>query len=437
MSCSRVFFTGLLAALLLSSTWLYARATPGTESTALPQEIRVPRSASWTLNVPIVGEGTSPIAPLWRFGIANARRPIGSYTLDAIAPMRFGWFVDWGSGSDPIPDFGLEYVPMVRVKQVKVDRNGKPTSVACAGCAYANPPTYSTTPPLTQIPSLVASHPGRTWVVGNEIDRRDWGTAPCSNCSQDEITPELYAQVYHDVYTAIKGADPTVQVAIGGVIEATPLRLTYIQRIWDRYDQLYGGGQANTMPVDVWNVHAYVLPEIPNHWGAEIPAGLSDSVGTTYGGNDTARILANRDFSYVIGQIRNMRAWMQQHGQRNKPLYIVEYGISMPDDILPGQFTPDQVANSFMYPSFNYFLNATDADLGYPADGNRLVQRWNWYSLDDDGGSIESGVFYQNYNSNLFYSGLAPNPNPQGIAPLGNYWRQYVQGLPGGTAKPY
>jgi hypothetical protein len=28
-------------------------------------------------------------------------------------------------------------------------------------------------------------------------------------------------------------------------------------------------------------------------------------------------------------------------------------------------------------------LNTTDAELGLPADDNRLVQRWCWYSLAD------------------------------------------------------
>jgi hypothetical protein len=33
--------------------------------------------------------------------------------------------------------------------------------------------------------------------------------------------------------------------------------------------------------------------------------------------------------------------------------------------------------------TFDYLSTATDGEIGYPADGNRLVQRWAWYSLND------------------------------------------------------
>jgi hypothetical protein len=74
-------------------------------------------------------------------------------------------------------------------------------------------------------------------------------------------------------------------------------------------------------------------------------------------------------------------------------------------------------------------------NLGYPADGNRLVQRWNWYSLDDDTCCVSGVPNHPYLNGNLFYSGLVSNP--QGIAPLGNYWKQYVQPLPPGSNPPY
>jgi hypothetical protein len=36
-----------------------------------------------------------------------------------------------------------------------------------------------------------------------------------------------------------------------------------------------------------------------------------------------------------------------------------------------------------MTAAFEYMLTATDSDTGYRADGNRLVQRWAWYSIAD------------------------------------------------------
>jgi hypothetical protein len=45
---------------------------------------------------------------------------------------------------------------------------------------------------------------------------------------------------------------------------------------------------------------------------------------------------------------------------------------------------PLERVESFMYDTYDFMLNAADHQTGYPADGNRLVQRWAWYSLGDD-----------------------------------------------------
>jgi hypothetical protein len=343
--------------------------------------------------------------------------------------MRFGWYVDWGAGSSPLSVYGMEYMPMVRVKQLKLN-GSTPTSTPCAGCPYATPYTFTMSLTTTQIQTIAASQPGATWVIGNEIERRDWGT--CGGCGQDEILPELYAVAYHDAYAMIKGADPTAQVAIGGMIQATTLRLAYLQRVWNAYQSTY----SQTMPVDVWNIHAFVLNEQSGSWGAGIPAGMSETSGMVITPEQ------NKDFTIAQGHIVALRTWMQQHGQRDKPLIITEYGVNIPESWYYWQdlwtkiypFTAEKVRDSFMYPSFNYFLNTTDANIGFPADGNRLVQRWNWYSFDDD--TIDAGTGQQAFNGNLFWSGLNVG-HPSGIAPLGTYWRQYVQSLPPGAGKPY
>ncbi|MEZ4609792.1 MAG: hypothetical protein R2838_06015 [Caldilineaceae bacterium] len=44
-------------------------------------------------------------------------------------------------------------------------------------------------------------------------------------------------------------------MAIGAVSQVTPLRLTYLNRIWESYRNKYGA----PMPVDIWTMHAYVL----------------------------------------------------------------------------------------------------------------------------------------------------------------------------------
>lgn len=428
MSHLRLILVSLVAACLLSVVLFFAVSVPGTSSNHSNTVLAGGPSGS-TLFLPFISANSNcpTFSPLWRFGIARARRPITDYGCSNIAPMRFGWYVDWSAGSSPISGYGIDYIPMVRVKQLKLN-GSTPTSIPCAGCPYVTPYTYTVSLTPSQIQSMTASRPGMLWVIGNEIERRDWAT--CVGCGQDEILAQEYAVAYHDVYSTIKNADPTAQVAIGGVIQATPLRLKYIQQIWDAYDQLYGAGAVNTMPVDVWNVHAFVLNEDSTTWGAGIPAGLSDTSGMLISP------VQNKDFTIAEGHIIALRTWMQQHGQRNKPLIITEYGVNIPASWgcpeVGCPFSPAQVRDSFMYPSFNFFLNTTDPNIGFPADGNRLVQRWNWYSLDDD---TLDGTGQQAYNGNLFWSGFSGNP--QGLAPLGTYWQQYVQSLPPGATQPY
>jgi hypothetical protein len=55
---------------------------------------------------------------------------------------------------------------------------------------------------------------------------------------------------------------------------------------------------------------------------------------------------------------------------------VTEYGIPLP--AAPG-FTPARVAR-LLTASKTYFVTATDPPLRLPQDGNRLVQRWVWFS---------------------------------------------------------
>jgi hypothetical protein len=348
--------------------------------------------------------------------------------------------VDFFVNANAPTPYGMEYVQTIRVKQLKLAADGI-NKVSCrVGDYYVSPPEYSVSPSVSQIQSIATNHPGMTWLIGNEIERRDWGSdSSCSN--QDEIMPELYARAYHEIYTAIKAVDQTAKVAIGSMVEFTPLREEYLDRVWAEYSSVY----HTTMPVDVWNIHLYVLQEnscsaFPsNCWGAGIPAGSNATSGEQY------TYLDNKDFTKVWAQILSLRTWMKDHGQKDKPLITTEYGVNFPDwvecptfpDTTGCPFSQEVVRDSMLYPSFNAFLNQTDASLGDSLDGNHLMQRWNWWSADYDDGKCVSGLFEVSYGGSLFYSGLGPSKPPkdcsfpaQGITPLGTYWKQYVQNLP-------
>jgi len=391
----------------------------GTVGWRKPQEQDLEKQSESTLipqaYLPLVVRNYFAPAPLWRFGAAIARRSILDYPAPDIVGLRLGWYVDWTVTPDAPKPYGMEYVPIVRVKQWK--QQGTLWTTCCVDCPYVQVSgqyTYTIHPDWSVIRTTAQRNPGLLWVIGNEIERRDWGVGYCAH--QDEILPEVFARAYHDIRQFILNTDPTAKFAIGGVIQATPLRLKYLDRVWNAYIQYYG----EPMPVDVWNVHAFVLQEKRGSWGADIPAGLDEEEGMLYS------VLDNRNFYIAWQHIRSFRTWMKEKGQQNKPLIITEYGVNMPPHY--AGFSPEEVRDHFMYPSFDYFLNQTDCSIGYPEDGCRLVQRWNWYSLDDDSGKYEGGQYYQFYNGNLLYSGLGAEP--MGLSPLGKYWQAYVRTLP-------
>ncbi len=227
---------------------------------------------------------------------------------------------------------------------------------------------------------VAQAQPGALWLIGNEMDRRDWHLG-----GQDEMLPELYATAYHDIYTAIKAADPTAQVAIGGVIQATPLRLAWMDRMWESYAQQYGGA----MPVDVWNIHNFVLREVFQRYGADLPPGFAaDDARAVVYASDWTHI----DLAIFDAQIRTFRSWMAARGQQEKPLIVSEYGVlyrhcaywrwTGETFVCEQNFNDEQVVVDFMLATFDYFLTARDCTIGYVADGCRLVQRWLWFSLD-------------------------------------------------------
>jgi hypothetical protein len=278
--------------------------------------------------------------------------------------LGFGWWLDWHADQDHFTSADLEYLPMIRLKGGDIKPTGR------------------------ELLAAIAAHPGAVWLVGNEPDVK-W---------QDNVVPDVYAQVYHDLYYLLKQQDPSCQVAIGGVSQPTPLRLRYLDQILEAYRARYG----EPMPVDVWNVHNFILREERNSWGVDIPPGMTEQTGVL------REIADHDDLAIFRQQIVDFRRWMKERGQQDKPLIVSEYGILMPADY---GFPPQQV-EQFMLASFEYFRTAADPALGYPPDGYRLVQRWCWFSLGD-----------------LRYpTGNLVDPDSRQITPLGLAFGEYARG---------
>jgi hypothetical protein len=279
-----------------------------------------------------------PLSILDRFGLGFlGYGPLTSYPLERVP---FGWYSDWSFAESPARPGGVEYVQLIRVREGSYPPNWD----AVARAARANP--------------------GSLWIIGNEPECI-W---------QDNRTPEQYAEIYRQCYQFLKEVDPTSQIAIGGVVQPTPLRLQWLDRAMAHYQALYGA----PMPVDVWNIHIQITLERRGDYGSEIPAGIDADRGADYPWWENANVDIFRQL------IWDFRHWMAQRGQTDKPLIISEYGVLYPSQFFDtlGGMPGDERVKRFMRETFEFLLSARDEGLGYPGDDHRLVQRWLWFSLN-------------------------------------------------------
>jgi len=294
-----------------------------------------------------------------RFGITSVH---GTDGYD-IASIGVGSYLDWVPTSNSNLPAGMEYVRTLRV------RND----------LYANT--------LANLNSWVSSHTGSVWLVGNEPDTTYGG--------QDALIPEVYAERFYALASQIRSLDPTAKIGFGTIVQPTPIRMRYLDRAWARLDDadLAGTQAAASALIDIWSIHSFILNEEPYpEWGTGIPPGFeSDYLD--------AIVITNFAETYSIAKFQQritaFRTWMAGKGERDKPLWITEYGSLFPPIDPPGinyENVSDQDTTNYMLATFNYLLGAADPTTGMTSDGNRLVQRWFWYSLNDHrytfGGSL-------------------------------------------------
>lgn len=147
-------------------------------------------------------------------------------------------------------------------------------------------------------------------------------------------------------------------------------------------------GNKNPASSNTWiRVDAIEAPSTANLPGGRFQDNdpLRARIETTVDNHDNLTLIAQ--------QIRDFRQWMNSRGQRNKPLINTEYGILMTEDIGFGY----PRVRTFMLNSFDLFLNnLTDPAVGYPDDGNRLLQEWFWFAVgvnDFEGRVVQTGLF--------------------------------------------
>lgn len=453
-----------------------------------------------------------------RFAFSVAGGENGGIGAFNVAPLNAGAYLDWGARVGAPRPSGMDYFPMIHVDEFRPDWQ---------------PEGYS--PSGSWLRVVVNDNPGATWLIGNEAEYR-W--------DHDHTTPEGYARIYHDVYHTIKGIDPTAKIAMNGIATVSPLRLAWLDSVWNAYRSLYG----TDMPVDVWNFHGYVVNEMVYEWGPDLPYGFVNAVGfgkgewqqvndaSASGGTyhksrdwgarsyfafegdhvtlylhtgpdaglanifvdaqlrqtidlytpepgrrsltftnlqpspdpargrrhhvrvdvhgltnpaasdrwvrvdaisaeSTADLPGGRlednnplratiithpdeydDLNRVLGQVRMMRQWMADHGQRNKPLINTEYGILL--DEATG-FDSARVRR-YLLNTFDLFWRSPqiiDHNIGMPDDGGRMIQQWFWFILSSE----------NRYNNGTHTSLMSPVTLQ--MLPLGQEFGNYVRNL--------
>jgi hypothetical protein len=245
-----------------------------------------------------------------------------------------GWYIDWTVRAAPSLD-NLDHWSIVRVHEDCIS------------------------PSMEEIQRATARFPGQVWIIGNEPDVI-W---------QDNVKAAKYAAIYHVLYELIKTSDPTALIAVGGVSQATPLRLQFLDQVLQAYQNLY----HEPMPVDWWTVHGYVLREEKGSWGVDIPPGIEATQG------ELREVVDHGRLDLFEAQIRAFREWMAEHGYQHTPLALTEFGILMPSSY---GFPSDMVAR-YLEQTFTWLSQVQDESSGYPEDGYLLVQKWAWFSISD------------------------------------------------------
>jgi hypothetical protein len=336
--------SGSLLRLLLLSSFLIAFGLLTTAGTTLASEA--------------ADDALCPLypSPHLRMGVNVAKE--GNVTIDDYdaAQIQAGWYHDYNQQLTPSHPAGMIYHQMLR--------------------------TSLNTQTLEQsIGPLVDANPGTIWVLGNEPDHQ----------GQDNMTPAAYAVFYHDVYTFLKARDATSRVAVASIVQATPIRLRYLDMVLAAYEERYG----HQLPTDVWTLHGFNLPERCG-WGAGIPPGLADFAAE--GVPCLSPYSEHGNIETFKARLRAFRQWMSDHGYRDHPLILSEYGILL----TPFHGFSYPIVRDYMTASFDFMLNTTDSAIGYPADSNRLVQQFAWFSLNYYAYSPTTG---QGLNGNLFDHG--------------------------------
>jgi hypothetical protein len=319
------------------------------------------------------------------FGIA-VLNSVNGYDLSGLG---VGHYLDWGHQRNNSVAGNIDYYSVVNVSDSKYPAE------------------------LLALNTDLDSLKGATWIIGNEPDSEvDY---------QDHVSAESYAERFFEMATLIRQKDPSAKIAFGTIIQPTPVRLHYLTKAINRLAALAGSRAQALALIDIYSIHAFILNEQPLYdtqgnvisWGAGVPIGWNAAGWPAYqvvNGDQT------HDIELFKVRIMAFRQWMFDLGEQTKPLWITEYGSLFPTILNVSELT----TATFMEQTFDFMLGTKDSSLGQAADADRLVQKWIWYSLNEQ---IEKfgGSLYDPRNRSLTTVGqhfINYDPSTTAVPPL-------------------
>jgi hypothetical protein len=289
--------------------------------------------------------GLATASDLWRWGLSGMPDPATNWLPDVLA-MGIRWYSNWGF-KPAAGATGVEFFPMAL-------RSWSPTDECSTATSESDGSIM-----LSRIASNTYPN-GTTWLVGNEVGLS-------ADSSNNQIwTPAEYARRYRKCYRLLKGIEPAnstvaarnFKVAFGGVLPPCSGCYTggatngtdWVRKVRAAYLAAYG----EAMPVDVYNIHLYGPP--PTNL-SPAPCGTSNYQG----------------YLYLTGGVNDFRTAMaNEWGARDKALIVTEIGVR----------ETVSMASSVCHMTYmiDFFNSAASPTIGNTTDGNRLVQRWAWFT---------------------------------------------------------
>jgi Malectin domain/Glycosyl hydrolase catalytic core len=275
------------------------------------------------------GPGLATDSDLWRWGLAAST--LDSAEVSDLLNMGVRWYQNWQFNPETAAIGSLEYMPTALP-------SWRPTD-ACTIPGDG----VTITQKITQDTNHSKYPNGTIWLLGNEVGLY-------YNGNTQIWTAADYAQRYRRCYRLLKGIEPynaeiasrNFQIATtsispeGSYTSGASGGIDWLRIVRASYLSQFG----EVMPIDVYNIHLYAM-------AANMPR-------------------------LITGTINFRTAMAGEWDARDKPLIVTEVGM--------WQTANWDASVSFLNQMVDFFNSAADPAIGNSTDGNRLVQRWAWFT---------------------------------------------------------